>query len=217
MKNKNVFVFDLDDTLYKEIDFLKSAYKYIASYVDKDSSNSLYIKMLEFYYSGENVFKIICQSYPQYSIDKLLELYRGHYPDITLDSDTTTTLSYLKNYGKAGLITDGRSLTQRNKIKALGIENYFDKILISEEMGYSKPDIRLFQQFHEYDACTYFYIANDTNKDFLGPNKLGWKTVCLMDNDKINILEQNFNLEKEYLPTYKINNIIDLKKIVSSL
>jgi putative hydrolase of the HAD superfamily len=217
MKNKYVFVFDLDDTLYKEIDFLKSAYNYIASYIDKDNSDSLYLKMLEDYYSGENVFKVISQSYPQYSIDMLLELYRGHYPDITLDSDTTSTLSYLKSYGKTGLITDGRSLTQRNKLKALGIEDYFDKILISEEMGYSKPDIRLFQHFYEYDACTYFYIANDTNNDFLGPNILGWKTVCLMDNDKINILEQNFNLEKEYLPTYKINNIIDLKKFVSSL
>ena len=187
MMNDYVFVFDLDDTLYKEIDFLKSAYRYIASKVDKDNSSRLYKKMLEDYYSGENVFQLLSQSYPQYTMDKLLELYRRHYPDITLDSDTTSTLSYLKNFGKTGLITDGRSLTQRNKIKALGIENYFDKILISEETGYSKPDLRLFEQFHEYNASTYFYIANDTDKDFLAPNQLGWKTICLMDSNSINI------------------------------
>lgn len=215
--NDYVFVFDLDDTLYKEIDFLKSAYRYIASKVDKDNSSRLYKKMLEDYYSGENVFQLLSQSYPQYTMDKLLELYRRHYPDITLDSDTTSTLSYLKNFGKTGLITDGRSLTQRNKIKALGIENYFDKILISEETGYSKPDLRLFEQFHEYNASTYFYIANDTDKDFLAPNQLGWKTICLMDSNSINIRKQNFNLEKEYLPIYKINNIKDLKKIINNV
>lgn len=216
MMNDYVFVFDLDDTLYKEIDFLKSAYRYIASKVDKDNSSRLYKKMLEDYYSGVNAFQLISQSCPQYTMDKLLELYRRHYPDITLDSDTTSTLSYLKNFGKTGLITDGRSLTQRNKIKALGIENYFDKILISEETGNSKPDLRLFEQFHEYNASTYFYIANDTSKDFLAPNQLGWKTICLMDSNSINIRKQNFNLEKEYLPIYKINKLSDLKEIINN-
>ena len=214
--NNSVFVFDLDDTLYKEIDFLKSAYKFIASKVDKGNSSNLYIKMLEGYYSGKNVFQVLSKSHPRYTVVKLLELYRGHYPDITLDSDTTSTLNYLKNYGKTGLITDGRSLTQRNKIKALGIDDYFDKILISEEIGYSKPDLRLFEQFHEFNASTYFYIANDTSKDFLAPNKLGWKTICLVDSYSINIKKQNFYLEKEYLPIYKVNKLSDLKEIISN-
>lgn len=214
--NNSVFVFDLDDTLYKEIDFLKSAYKFIASKVDKGNSSNLYIKMLEGYYSGKNVFQVLSKSHPRYTVEKLLELYRGHYPDITLDSDTTSTLNYLKNYGKTGLITDGRSLTQRNKIMALGIDDYFDKILISEEIGYSKPDLRLFEQFHEFNASTYFYIANDTSKDFLAPNKLGWKTICLVDSYSINIKKQNFYLEKEYLPIYKVNKLSDLKEIISN-
>src|SRR5690554_5531354 len=119
MKNKYVFVFDLDDTLYKEIDFLKSAYICIASKIDKQNSSTLYQSMLEDYYAGENVFKILNQYYPQYTINKLLELYRGHHPNITLDSDTSSMLKYLKSYGETGLITDGRSITQRNKIKAL--------------------------------------------------------------------------------------------------
>jgi putative hydrolase of the HAD superfamily len=216
MKNKYVFVFDLDDTLYKEIDFLKSAYIYIASKIDRQNSSALYQSMLENYYARENVFIILNKYYPQYTIDKLLELYREHFPNITLDFDTSSTLSYLKNYGKTGLITDGRSLTQRNKVKALGIEDYFDKILISEEMGYSKPDIRLFQQFHEYNANTYFYIANDTSKDFLAPNQLGWKTICLIDSNNINIKKQEFNLKNEYLPIFKINKLSDLKEIINN-
>ena len=143
-------------------------------------------------------------------------MYRGHHPNITLDSDTSSMLKYLKSYGETGLITDGRSITQRNKIKALGLEDYFDKILISEEMGYSKPDFRLFQQFHEYNANTYFYIANDTSKDFLAPNQLGWKTICLIDSNNINIKKQEFNLKNEYLPIFKINKLSDLKEIINN-
>ena len=33
MNNFNHIVFDLDDTIYKEIDFVKSAYKYIIKYL----------------------------------------------------------------------------------------------------------------------------------------------------------------------------------------
>ena len=61
---KKVIVFDLDDTLYKEIDFLKSAYKEIASIVDKDHCETLYDNMISNYYKGENVFKLVSEIYP---------------------------------------------------------------------------------------------------------------------------------------------------------
>jgi putative hydrolase of the HAD superfamily len=45
-------------------------------------------------------------------------------------------LKQLKANGyKLGLITDGRSISKRKKIKALNIEKYFEYILISEEFG----------------------------------------------------------------------------------
>ena len=96
----------------------------------------------------------------------------------------------------------------------MGLDGYFDKVLISGEVGYMKPDIRLFEQFHEYQTETYFYIANDTDKDFLAPNHLGWKTVCLMDNENVNIKKQNFSLEDKFLPQYRINNFMELKNII---
>ncbi len=214
MMSNYVFVFDLDDTLYKEIDFLKSAYRYIASVVDKNNSNILYRRMLGDYYEGKNVFQLLTQSYNQFSIDSLLDLYRTHYPNISLDNEIYTTLYFLKGKGKTGLITDGRSITQRNKISALGLENFFDKIIISEEVGFSKPDIRMFQKFQVDNDSKCFYIANDTSKDFLAPNQLGWDTVCLLDNDNINIRKQDFCLDKEYLPNIKIANFSELKSII---
>ena len=49
MKNK-IFIFDLDDTLYKEIDFLYSAYREIAGWIElKFSLKGIYAFMLETY------------------------------------------------------------------------------------------------------------------------------------------------------------------------
>jgi HAD superfamily hydrolase (TIGR01549 family) len=43
------------------------------------------------------------------------------------------------------LVTNGASDTQRDKLRALGIEQAFDVIAISAEVGFAKPDARVFQ------------------------------------------------------------------------
>lgn len=102
MINSYVFVFDLDDTLYKEIDFLKSGYRSIASLVDKNHSWLLYQRMLNLYYEGENVFDIISKSYKNFPVDSLLNIYRNHFPDIQLEKDVLETLQFLKKKAKLG-------------------------------------------------------------------------------------------------------------------
>ena len=213
IKNK-IIAFDLDDTLYKEIDFLKSAYIEIASIVDKSHSETLYNNMISNYYKGNNVFKFISETYPAYTVERLLKIYREHYPSISLSNEEWNVLLKLKTEAITGLITDGRSLTQRNKIKALGLENYFDKIIISEEIGYSKPDIRLFNEFKKYGVSQYYYVANDTRKDFVTPNRIGWITICLLDVNNRNIQKQDFSLSEYYLPQIKIKTLNALLNII---
>ena len=58
MKNK-IFIFDLDDTLYKEIDFLYSAYLEIAGWIElKFSLKGIYVFMLEAYKEKRSVLTI---------------------------------------------------------------------------------------------------------------------------------------------------------------
>lgn len=45
-----------------------------------------------------------------------------------------------------GMITNGYGQFQMDNIKALGIENYFETILVSEWEGLKKPDIQLFKR-----------------------------------------------------------------------
>ncbi|MFK8302489.1 HAD family hydrolase [Capnocytophaga stomatis] len=214
MRNKYI-IFDLDDTLIYEIDFLKSAYKEIARFAcNSEDCESLYDKMLDIYHQGEDAFSFLVNKFPLLTKEKLLEMYRNHFPNLKLNDGAEIIFNFCKskNY-KIGLITDGRSVTQRNKLKSLNIENIFDKIIISEEFGSSKPDERNFIVFQEEGIDEYFYIADNPKKDFIIPNKLNWTSVCLLDKGW-NIHPQNFNLEEDFLPKYRIENLTNAINII---
>lgn len=213
MKVKYI-IFDLDDTLMYEIDYLKSAYREIAAFVDEKNHKAVYNFMWSNYQKGENVFDILIQKYPKISKEELLDGYRNHFPNISLSEEANEVLQTIKSKGyKLGLITDGRSITQRNKLKALKIEELFDKIIVSEEFGSAKPDNRNFEIFIEKNIKDYVYIADNPKKDFVTPNKLGWTTICLI-NKGYNIHPQYFDLQKEYLPMFKVNSLYEVKNII---
>ena len=207
-------VFDLDDTLYKEIDFVKSAYLYINRYIKLrysiDFSESI-DKCLD---NGINFFDHINSKLNQnqiFTIEKYLELYRFHYPEIKLHDDTSEFLNKIsdKNIGFS-IITDGRSISQNNKIKALGLNHLAENIIISEESGYEKPNLSNFRIIEKiYPHKKLLYIADNTTKDFLAPNILKWDTICLLDNGQ-NIHRQNFDLNIDYLPKTKINYLKEI-------
>ena len=209
INNNTHIVFDLDDTLYKEIDFVKSAYIYINKYIRSRFSLDLSLFIDECVDDGINFFDLIKsrlnqnQSFP---IEKYLELYRFHYPEINLSNDTVEFLNKISNKNiDFSIITDGRSISQNNKIKALGLINLSKNIIISEETGYEKPHLNNFKIIEKiYSDKKLLYIADNTSKDFLAPNTLKWDTICLLDNGQ-NIHKQNFDLNADYLPKTKIN------------
>ncbi len=176
-------VFDLDDTLYKEIDYLKSAYSEIAQHVDVTDWPATYALMFALYREKKNVFDHISK---EFKVDKesLITIYRNHNPDIALQAETKFLLNHIKLKGaNITLLTDGRSITQRNKAKALGLESWMDKVFISEELGSEKPAENNFKAVEDhFKTTTYYYIADNLKKDFITPNKRGWKTIGLIDN-----------------------------------
>lgn len=63
---KKVVCFDLDDTLYKEIDFLKSGYRKISEMVEKRygfNSWEIYDRLLYWYSRRENAFVNLNEAY----------------------------------------------------------------------------------------------------------------------------------------------------------
>jgi putative hydrolase of the HAD superfamily len=212
LKPNSFFVFDLDDTLYQEIDYLQSAYKHISKYIQTATNENIYDLMLELYKSKKNVFQWIVSSYnkidSRITMDFLLQLYRQHEPDIKLNEEAKHFLQILQDKNiPAALITDGRSITQRNKLKALGISNYFKDVIISEEFGSEKPDERNYLYLEKkYAGKNFYFIGDNTAKDFTVPLKLRWFTICLKDKGG-NIHNQDFS---EVFPDLILNSFNEL-------
>lgn len=210
--HKTVVVFDLDDTIYNELDYLRSAYKEIAMQIDQNKWMHVYSKMFSFYRSGINVFQQIATEY-NLEIESLIAMYREHQPDIYLFEGVREIMEAIKaKNGKIGLITDGRSSTQRAKIRSLGISSYLDGLVISEEIGTEKPDLANFRTIEtSIIGNDYYYIADNLKKDFIAPNALGWKTIGVIDNGK-NIHFQSHNFMKiKNLPQNFIFEINEIK------
>lgn len=213
MKNE-VIVFDLDDTLYNEVDFLKSAFREISLFISFDNYIQIYQKMLDLYYSGSDVFDYIVNHYPEYKKSDLIFLYRNHFPTIQPFEGVVELLNELsKNYYLA-IITDGRSITQRNKIKALKLDDFIDEYIISEELGSEKPDIRNFEVIQNKFNCEkYTYIADNILKDFISPNNLGWKTIGICNNG-FNVVRPYVDLPVDYQPDFWVKSFKDLSRVL---
>lgn len=212
-----VAVFDLDDTLYKEIDFLKSGYQAISSWLQQQfyTTEDTFEVLFGAYQRGDNAFKILNQKYGlDVSNEQYLKIYREHLPKISLDKSVYELLCQLKSQGvKIGLLTDGRSVTQRNKISALGLNEFVEQgdIVISEEFGTQKPDVRNYRYFADrYPNSRIIYVGDNPIKDFVAANILGWQTIELMDDGR-NIHKQRINqLEHLYYAKQTVVNITQI-------
>ncbi len=215
-----VVVFDLDDTLYKEIDYLNSAFREIAAIISDDVQiHDIVIlnDMIELYHNKENVFSNILNKYHslKYTIKDLIKIYRNHKPKISLPYDTKQALNKLQSFGiNIGIITDGRSLQQRNKIEALGLNNYIEHIIISEEFGFEKPNFENYTYFQKiFPHMEYYYIGDNLNKDFIAPNQLGWETIGIKDDGR-NVHSQNIKIANIYKPKHFITDFTKLDQLI---
>ena len=113
-----------------------------------------------------------------------------------------------------GLITDGRSITQRNKLQSLQISDFFDSIIISEENGFSKPHPFNYQQIEAryIKSDVFLYIGDNTDKDFNYPliNEK-WRSICVLDNGlNIHPQDSEFLIQNEIETIKEITNLRDI-------
>jgi len=211
---RTVIVFDLDDTLFNEIDYLRSAYIDIAKKVDYENWQLLFVKMFSLYRHKRDVFEMVSKSYGYKKAD-LLKLYREHSPSIEPSEGVIELLNSIKRKkGKIAVITDGRKVAQKAKLNALKIHEYFDKIIISEELGTEKPHLNNYLSVENaYPNHKYLYIADNLKKDFIQPNKLGWKSIGLVDSGLNIHHDAHLFSTKVYLPERFIFNLKEIEII----
>ena len=211
LSSGTAFVFDLDDTLYHERDFVRSGFREISRRFPAKDSEAVFEQLeLQFEIGDiDPLGTVLARTSSSLDKQSLIQIYREHSPEIKLAPEVQKLLSQLKAAGnKIGLLTDGRSITQRNKIEALGLYQWVSEIVISEEFGSGKPDVRNFQHFQKvFESPHFAYIGDNLTKDFVAPNSLGWTTIAVLDQG-LNIHPQQFaNIDPGYCPKFIVEKL----------
>lgn len=207
MKMYKVVLFDLDDTLYLERDYVYSGYKVVANFIGEKYSllsDDLYFKMIELSKeSYSNVFNRLFNFYDikidNNELKKIIGIYKNHFPNIKLCKDSEKAINILLEKGiRLGLITDGDSIQQRNKINALKIEKYFEKIIITDELApnreFWKPNKKAFEitvDFFKEEPRNMLYIGDNLNKDPFGALEVGINFKQIRRKDSISYYEKS--------------------------
>ena len=182
-------VFDLDDTLFLEVDYVRSGFRAVGRYAQAEwGLAGLGDACWEAFQAGvrHRVFDTVLagagiEATPG-AVGALVQAYRSHVPDIGLLPDAAACLSALAGRVSLAVVTDGPAVSQRNKAAALGAEGWSALSVFTAELGegHSKPDPLAFQMVQE--ACGWagadcLYLADNPAKDFAGPARLGWRTA----------------------------------------
>lgn len=215
------FIFDLDDTLISEKEYIKSGFEVISDKISKDynlNKESIYRNLITiFEEDSKKVFNKLLERYDiKYNVDyikNLVHIYRNHTPNIRLYDDAKLILNHLKKKNiKIGLITDGYKESQRKKIKALNLDKYFDYIIVTDELGkeYWKPSSVPYIKMKERFKCEFnemVYIGDNIEKDFITAKKLGIYTVQIIREDGI---YRNREIEEKYKSNVQIKSLKEL-------
>ena len=182
-------IFDMDDTLFPESDYVKSGLKTISEFlISEYKIQDFYSHSYALYKKGVRgeIFNLTLNqmdiTYDDTFILKLVEMYRNHLPQIKLFEDAKWVLTYLKTRKKTGLLTDGYANSQMNKVKALDIQDAFDFIVYTDLLGKDKwkphklPYLTMMEYFKGH-GNEYVYVGDNPLKDFVTAKSLGWKTI----------------------------------------
>lgn len=178
-------IFDLDDTLYSEKEYVKSGYKAVSNYLGGGYEDKLW----GFFKAGKPAIdELLKELGRENEKAEVLKVYRCHKPDIHLYSGVAEMIESLKSRGiKVGIITDGRPEGQRNKLEALGLD--VDDVIITDELGgiqFRKPcDIafRIMITRWRLNAADIVYVGDNPAKDFQAPQQLGMRSIWFKNVD----------------------------------
>jgi len=222
-------IFDLDDTLYDETEYCRSGFSAVADFVAGlaagPTAKRTFTALWRQFTAGNRTrtFNTAIDElgidYDDKLIGELVEVYRNHVPEITLPTDSRDVLCQLSEKYTLGLLTDGFLPAQRLKVAALGIEKYFKAIVYTEELGrqFWKPSPAGFEKLMQnLDARPEMavYVADNEEKDFIAPNKLGLFSIQIIRPRRVH---RESSAEPTARAQYVIHKITQLPQLLDRL
>ncbi|MBW8350372.1 HAD family hydrolase [Bacillus sp. IITD106] len=210
-------LFDLDGTLLNRDasvrKFINAQYERLIDYVGNVPHETYVTRFIELdcrgYVWKDKVYQQMVEEFDikNFSWEDLLQDYVEEFKHNCVPfPNLINTLDELKKQVRLGMITNGFGQFQLNNIKALGIEHYFDAILISEWEGMKKPDPAIFKKAANrlnvtHEEC--MYVGDHPDNDVKGAQNSGMIGVWKRDTGWQNVVAD-----------YIIDDLQDLIKIL---
>lgn len=131
--------------------------------------------------------------------------FKTMYKSTTLKPETREVLETLKKQGyKLGLLSNGDSVSQHNKIKKVEIEDLFDEVIVSGDISIDKPDRRIFDIMTKRlgiknGEC--MMVGDVFSSDILGAHNAGILPVWI---------STDFEKPAKHYTGYRISNLREL-------
>ena len=116
----------------------------------------------------------------------------------------------LQGKAKLGIITNGFTELQAIRLERTGMTDYFEHVIISEEVGIAKPDVGIFSHALEKmgNPCKskVLMVGDNPHSDILGGINFGIETCWLntTQEDEVEGIE----------PNYTVESLLELKSIL---
>jgi putative hydrolase of the HAD superfamily len=201
MERRVCAVFDIDDTLYLERDYVHSGFEAVGRWAAKwlhidDFAERCWGRFLGGRRSS--IFDEVLSEFGQQPtaevLSALVEVYRTHTPSIALAADAYDALNAISCTTSIAVVSDGPAASQSRKVEALGLASFAAPIVLTEALGteFRKPHPRAFELVSQCrPASVYAYIADNPLKDFAAPKQLGWITIRVRRPDGLHYMVEN--------------------------
>lgn len=130
------------------------------------------------------------------------------YDEIEMVDGIEDLLLYLSDKYKIFTASNGIFKMQENRLKKSNLDKYFDKIFVSDKIGYEKPDKKFFQKIMDltkFSNDDLIMIGDSIKSDIIGAKNSKIKSIYFNKEDK-KISDKNF--------TYQVKNLSEIKKIL---
>lgn len=203
MRFKTV-IFDLDDTLYPEWDYIQSGFRAVERFLlsagvsctdlssdwfqlRRTGEQKVFDNWLR---SGTDAAENVTALYggSEAALRTLINVFRDHEPEINAFLGIEELLSLIQNQPAAEtaicLVSDGHLSTQRAKWRALGLSRFFDVVVFNDELGREcwKPSpagLNLVLEKLQREASDAVYVADNPLKDFDAAHRAGLCAIRL--------------------------------------
>ncbi len=186
-------LFDLDDTLFPERQFVDGGFGAVAAFLAGPSGRpaaDLAARLRELH-ERDGRGRLFDTLLTELGLDgdpdlvpACLFVYRTHEVHLTAYPGVVAALEVLREAGiRTGVVSDGNAGVQARKLRGLDdIATRLDVVVLTDDLGpgHAKPSpvgFRVACRLLETSPSTTIYVGNDPRKDFVGARAAGLRTV----------------------------------------